>query len=202
MSAAWQLINGIPATATTHRPPHSSKSSVAAAAAQRINPGLAVTPLQNRVSPDTESVFDDKFWQVGVAGVWGEGWGLQWDGQPEKVTQITYEDLHLQQVAMPALRQPMRMGLTCPSLPSLLFTFPPVNLPGSGPGCERAGQRERAPVRGQPLCLLRQAAAGEWHAGAQVQHADGVCVCVEGGGCWVGGRMRRSWRSVCVGGGD
>ncbi|KAG2427387.1 hypothetical protein HYH02_014607 [Chlamydomonas schloesseri] len=41
----------------------SSKSSVASAAAQRINPGLAVTPLQNRVSPDTEAVFDDKFWQ-------------------------------------------------------------------------------------------------------------------------------------------
>ncbi|GLI63113.1 hypothetical protein VaNZ11_006018 [Volvox africanus] len=41
----------------------SSKSTVAAAAAQKLNPGFHVTPLQNRVSPDTENVFDDKFWQ-------------------------------------------------------------------------------------------------------------------------------------------
>ncbi|KAK2076935.1 hypothetical protein QBZ16_005163 [Prototheca wickerhamii] len=41
-----------------------SKSAAAAAAARRINPALAVTPLQNRVSPDTEDVFDDAFWQA------------------------------------------------------------------------------------------------------------------------------------------
>ncbi|KAG2486273.1 hypothetical protein HYH03_015097 [Edaphochlamys debaryana] len=41
----------------------SSKSSVAAAAALRLNPGLAVTALQNRVSPETETVFDDAFWE-------------------------------------------------------------------------------------------------------------------------------------------
>ncbi|GLC36229.1 E1 ubiquitin-activating protein [Pleodorina starrii] len=41
----------------------SSKSTVAAAAAQKLNPGFQVLPLQNRVSPETENVFDDKFWQ-------------------------------------------------------------------------------------------------------------------------------------------
>lgn len=35
---------------------------MAAAAAQSINPALKVRPLQNRVSPDTEDVFDDAFW--------------------------------------------------------------------------------------------------------------------------------------------
>lgn len=39
-----------------------SKSSVAAAAAKRINPGLNVIALQNRVSPETEEVFNDNFW--------------------------------------------------------------------------------------------------------------------------------------------
>ena len=40
----------------------SAKSTVAAAAAQAINPALQVRALQNRVSPDTEDVFDDAFW--------------------------------------------------------------------------------------------------------------------------------------------
>ena len=40
----------------------SAKSTVAAAAAQAINPALRVRALQNRVSPDTEDVFDDAFW--------------------------------------------------------------------------------------------------------------------------------------------
>lgn len=40
----------------------SAKSTVAAAAAQDINPALKVRALQNRVSPDTEDVFDDTFW--------------------------------------------------------------------------------------------------------------------------------------------
>jgi ubiquitin-activating enzyme E1 len=40
----------------------SAKSTVAAAAAQAINPALHVLALQNRVSPDTEDVFDDTFW--------------------------------------------------------------------------------------------------------------------------------------------
>ena len=35
---------------------------MAAAAAQAINPALQVRALQNRVSPDTEDVFDDAFW--------------------------------------------------------------------------------------------------------------------------------------------
>ena len=35
---------------------------MAAAAAQAINPALQVRALQNRVSPDTEDVFDDSFW--------------------------------------------------------------------------------------------------------------------------------------------
>lgn len=39
-----------------------AKSTVAAAAALRINPALRVTALQNRVSPETEAVFDDAFW--------------------------------------------------------------------------------------------------------------------------------------------
>jgi ubiquitin-activating enzyme E1 len=39
-----------------------SKSSVAGAAAKRINPALNVTALQNRVSPETEEVFNDSFW--------------------------------------------------------------------------------------------------------------------------------------------
>lgn len=40
----------------------SAKSSVAAHAAQAINPAFQVQALQNRVSPDTEDVFDDAFW--------------------------------------------------------------------------------------------------------------------------------------------
>ncbi|BDA45843.1 Ubiquitin-activating enzyme E1 1 [Coccomyxa sp. Obi] len=40
----------------------SAKSTVASAAAQDINPALKVRALQNRVSPDTEDVFDDTFW--------------------------------------------------------------------------------------------------------------------------------------------
>lgn len=39
------------------------KSTVAAQAAQRLNPDFKVLPLQNRVSPETETVFDDKFWE-------------------------------------------------------------------------------------------------------------------------------------------
>ena len=42
--------------------PRSAKSTVAAEAAQAINPALRVRALQNRVSPDTEDVFDDAFW--------------------------------------------------------------------------------------------------------------------------------------------
>lgn len=38
------------------------KSSTAAAAAKVMNPAFNVKPLQNRVSPQTEDVFDDKFW--------------------------------------------------------------------------------------------------------------------------------------------
>lgn len=41
----------------------SSKSTVASEAAQRLNPGLQVNPLQNRVSPETENVFNDSFWE-------------------------------------------------------------------------------------------------------------------------------------------
>jgi ubiquitin-activating enzyme E1 len=40
-----------------------AKSSVAAAAAIAINPEFKVKALQNRVSPDTEDVFDDAFWE-------------------------------------------------------------------------------------------------------------------------------------------
>jgi ubiquitin-activating enzyme E1 len=39
-----------------------AKASAAAAAAKAINPSLTVTALQNRVSPETEGVFDDGFW--------------------------------------------------------------------------------------------------------------------------------------------
>ena len=38
------------------------KSTAAAAAAAAINPDIAVTPLQERVAPTTETVFDDAFW--------------------------------------------------------------------------------------------------------------------------------------------
>eukprot|EP00239_Pterosperma_sp_CCMP1384_P001938 CAMPEP_0197849798 /NCGR_PEP_ID=MMETSP1438-20131217/13250_1 /TAXON_ID=1461541 /ORGANISM="Pterosperma sp., Strain CCMP1384" /LENGTH=1008 /DNA_ID=CAMNT_0043462637 /DNA_START=225 /DNA_END=3251 /DNA_ORIENTATION=+ len=38
------------------------KSTVAAKAALAINPALNITALQERVSPDTETVFDDDFW--------------------------------------------------------------------------------------------------------------------------------------------
>lgn len=41
----------------------SAKSTAAAKAAQDINPGLKVNALQNRVSPATEDVFHDKFWE-------------------------------------------------------------------------------------------------------------------------------------------
>eukprot|EP00850_Spirogloea_muscicola_P006789 SM000033S12310 [mRNA] locus=s33:1758:6785:+ [translate_table: standard] len=40
-----------------------AKSTVAAAAARSINPDLKVVALQNRVSPDTEMVFNDLFWE-------------------------------------------------------------------------------------------------------------------------------------------
>ena len=40
----------------------SAKSSVAAAAACALNPAIVMRALQNRVSPDTETVFDDAFW--------------------------------------------------------------------------------------------------------------------------------------------
>jgi ubiquitin-activating enzyme E1 len=39
------------------------KSTVAARAAQQLNPALRVAALQNRVSPETEAVFDDSFWE-------------------------------------------------------------------------------------------------------------------------------------------
>jgi ubiquitin-activating enzyme E1 len=40
----------------------SSKSTAAGRAAWAINPTLNINPLQNRVSPDTEEVFNDAFW--------------------------------------------------------------------------------------------------------------------------------------------
>ena len=40
-----------------------AKSQCATDAAKAINAALNVRPLQNRVSPDTEDVFDDEFWQ-------------------------------------------------------------------------------------------------------------------------------------------
>jgi ubiquitin-activating enzyme E1 len=40
----------------------SAKSSVAGDAAKKINPSLNLEALQNRVSPDTEEVFNDQFW--------------------------------------------------------------------------------------------------------------------------------------------
>mgnify|MGYP000019892454 FL=1 len=40
-----------------------AKSTVASAAATAINPSLRVEALQNRVSPETENVFDDAFWE-------------------------------------------------------------------------------------------------------------------------------------------
>ena len=42
----------------------SFKSTVAAAAAQVVNPAMNVRALQNRVSPETEDVFNDGFWEV------------------------------------------------------------------------------------------------------------------------------------------
>ncbi|CAN4106155.1 unnamed protein product [Withania somnifera] len=40
-----------------------AKSTVAAAAASLINPRIHIEALQNRASPETESVFDDSFWE-------------------------------------------------------------------------------------------------------------------------------------------
>lgn len=40
-----------------------AKSTVAASAALAINPSFKIEALQNRVSPDTEMVFDDAFWE-------------------------------------------------------------------------------------------------------------------------------------------
>jgi ubiquitin-activating enzyme E1 len=40
-----------------------AKSTIAATAATAINGGFQVEALQNRVSPDTEEVFNDSFWQ-------------------------------------------------------------------------------------------------------------------------------------------
>ena len=41
---------------------YSAKSAVAARAAGGLNGAFNVEALQNRVSPDTEDVFDDSFW--------------------------------------------------------------------------------------------------------------------------------------------
>lgn len=40
-----------------------AKSTVAGAAASLINPRIRIEALQNRASPETESVFDDTFWE-------------------------------------------------------------------------------------------------------------------------------------------
>ncbi|XP_026454052.1 ubiquitin-activating enzyme E1 1-like isoform X1 [Papaver somniferum] len=40
-----------------------AKSTVAASAASSINPNLHIEALQNRASPETESVFNDAFWE-------------------------------------------------------------------------------------------------------------------------------------------
>eukprot|EP01025_Chloroclados_australasicus_P042611 TRINITY_DN4529_c0_g2_i1.p1 TRINITY_DN4529_c0_g2~~TRINITY_DN4529_c0_g2_i1.p1 ORF type:complete len:1048 (-),score=190.46 TRINITY_DN4529_c0_g2_i1:257-3400(-) len=40
-----------------------SKATVAAQAAKEINPQVNIKALQNRVSPETEDVFNDEFWQ-------------------------------------------------------------------------------------------------------------------------------------------
>ncbi|CAL1378654.1 unnamed protein product [Linum trigynum] len=40
-----------------------AKSTVAASAASLINPNFNIEALQNRASPETESVFDDTFWE-------------------------------------------------------------------------------------------------------------------------------------------
>lgn len=44
-------------------PPCSSKSTIASEAACKLNPALRINPLQNRVSPETENVFNDTFWE-------------------------------------------------------------------------------------------------------------------------------------------
>lgn len=45
----------------------SAKSTVAADATLKLNPHIKINALQNRVSPETEGVFNDAFWQVGRA---------------------------------------------------------------------------------------------------------------------------------------
>jgi hypothetical protein len=53
----------------------SSKSTVAAEATGRLNPATRIRALQNRVSPDTEGVFNDSFWQgLDLVGGWVGGW--------------------------------------------------------------------------------------------------------------------------------
>ena len=42
----------------------SAKSSVASDATRKLNPQIKINSLQNRVSPETEQVFNDSFWQV------------------------------------------------------------------------------------------------------------------------------------------
>lgn len=39
------------------------KAAVGSQAATALNPAFRPTPLQNRVSPDTEDVFNDAFWK-------------------------------------------------------------------------------------------------------------------------------------------
>ena len=46
----------------------SAKSTVAADATLKLNPHMKINALQNRVSPETEGVFNDAFWQVRTAG--------------------------------------------------------------------------------------------------------------------------------------
>lgn len=45
------------------------KSTCAAVAVQRMNPNVRITAQQNRVGPDTESIYDDDFFNAldGVA---------------------------------------------------------------------------------------------------------------------------------------
>jgi|LauGreStaDraftv2_3_1035109.scaffolds.fasta_scaffold502233_2 hypothetical protein len=49
----------------------SAKSTCASDATLKLNPKIKINALQNRVSPETEQVFNDAFWQV-IPGLYGD----------------------------------------------------------------------------------------------------------------------------------
>ena len=88
----------------------SAKSTVAAEAALAINPALRVRALQNRVSPDTEHVFDDAFW--GSLDMVVRALSLKWPLIPAGPWHSTVQGITMG-VLMPVAPHPGRAMAQC-----------------------------------------------------------------------------------------